>query len=230
MLGVLLLSVLAVPEDVLFSYQGNDMYTALKAGNPDQHRQDVDIFTAGAGGTQMLPPTGRPARASGAVQSIISVISFTAICESQAPWYLRRPSRWTVLVCIYQCSMPLRAGSATTPPRRWVFTTAAAPGWKATQLAAVLGDRQLPSLRSAQHRIQWTGLSVSQTVFHCRGSSRRLDYSPGEDPTRRCRANDVPSATFTTRCRSSATFDAFASFRALCHPTTADPTVSSTIG
>ncbi len=144
MLGVLLLSVvLAVRLNVLFSYQGNDMYTALQKAfegiasgdgtvkrsgvrgfwmsigvfsvmavlhvtrvmadiyltqrfiiawrvwlthhltqdwldgrayyrdlfidetidNPDQRiQQDVDIFTAGAGGTRMLPPTGRPAR------------------------------------------------------------------------------------------------------------------------------------------------------------------------
>ncbi|SON62979.1 Vitamin B12 transport ATP-binding protein BacA [Mycobacterium simulans] len=162
MLGVLLLSVvLAVRLNVLFSYQGNDMYTALQKAfegiasgddavkrsgvrgfwmsigvfsimavlhvarvmadiyltqrfivawrvwltghltqdwldgrayyrdlfidetidNPDQRiQQDVDIFTAGSGGTPNQPANGTASTLLfGAVQSIISVISFTAI-------------------------------------------------------------------------------------------------------------------------------------------------------
>lgn len=162
MLGVLLLSVvLAVRLNVLFSYQGNDMYTALQraiqgiaAGdnvvkrsgiqgfwmsigifsimavvhvarvmadiyltqrfiiawrvwltsrltddwldgrayyrdlfidktidNPDQRiQQDVDIFTAGVGSTPNAPSDGTASTLLfGAVQSVISVISFTAI-------------------------------------------------------------------------------------------------------------------------------------------------------
>lgn len=162
MLGVLLLSViLAVRLNVLFSYQGNDLYSALQKAfegiatgddavkrsgihgfwmsiaifsvmavifvarimvdiyltqrfiiawrvwltgyltddwldgqayyrdrfidntidNPDQRiQQDIDIFTAGAGGTPNIPSNGTGSTLLfGAVQSVVSVISFTAI-------------------------------------------------------------------------------------------------------------------------------------------------------
>ncbi|QUR67578.1 ABC transporter ATP-binding protein/permease [Mycobacterium spongiae] len=190
MLGVLLFSVvLAVRLNVLFSYQGNDMYTALQKAfegiaadddavkrsgvhgfwmsigvfsvmavlhvarvmadiyltqrfiiawrvwltdhltedwlhgrayyrdlfidetidNPDQRiQQDVDIFTAGAGGTPNAPSNGTGTTLLfGAVQSIISVISFTAIL-----WNLSGPLNilgftfpramfWTVLIYVF---------------------------------------------------------------------------------------------------------------------------------
>jgi putative ATP-binding cassette transporter len=189
MLGVLLLSVvLAVRLNVLFSYQGNDMYTALQKAfqgiaaddevvkrsgvrgfwmsigifsvmavihvarvmadiyltqrfiiawrvwltghltedwldgrayyrdlfiddtidNPDQRiQQDIDIFTAGVGGTPNAPANGTSnTLLFGAVQSVISVISFTAIL-----WNLSgtlnivgisfpRAMFWTVLVYV----------------------------------------------------------------------------------------------------------------------------------
>ncbi|MGV7587894.1 ABC transporter ATP-binding protein/permease [Mycobacterium kansasii] len=186
MLGVLLLSVvLAVRLNVLFSYQGNDMYTALQkafqgaaAGdevvkrsgvqgfwmsigvfsimavihvvrvmadiyltqrfiiawrvwltdhltkdwldgrayyrdlfidetidNPDQRiQQDIDIFTAGVGGTPNAPSNGTGSTLLfGAVQSIISVISFTAILWNLSGtlniWGVSFPRAmfWTVL-------------------------------------------------------------------------------------------------------------------------------------
>ena len=189
MLGVLLLSVvLAVRLNVLFSYQGNDMYTALQKAfegiasdndavkrsgvhgfwmsigifsimavihvarvmadiyltqrfivawrvwltghvtddwltgrayyrdlfidetidNPDQRiQQDVDIFTAGTGGLPNQPANGTGSTLLfGAVQSVISVISFTAIL-----WHLSgtltlfgmnfpRAMFWTVIIYV----------------------------------------------------------------------------------------------------------------------------------
>lgn len=190
MLGVLLLSVvLAVRLNVLFSYQGNDMYTALQKAfegiasgdgtvkrsgvrgfwmsigvfsvmavlhvtrvmadiyltqrfiiawrvwlthhltqdwldgrayyrdlfidetidNPDQRiQQDVDIFTAGAGGTPNAPSNGTASTLLfGAVQSIISVISFTAILWNLSGTLnifgvsIPRAMFWTVLVYVF---------------------------------------------------------------------------------------------------------------------------------
>jgi vitamin B12/bleomycin/antimicrobial peptide transport system ATP-binding/permease protein len=194
MLGVLLFSVvLAVRLNVLFSYQGNDMYTALQkafegiaAGdqrvkdsgvrgfwmsigvfsvmavihvirvmadiyltqrfivawrvwltghltddwldgrayyrdlfidetidNPDQRiQQDVDIFTAGAGGTPNAPSNGTGSTLLfGAVQSVISVVSFAAIL-----WHLSgtlsfqgialpRAMFWIVVVYVFAATI-----------------------------------------------------------------------------------------------------------------------------
>jgi len=58
-----------------------DLFIDETIDNPDQRiQQDVDIFTAGAGGTPNAPSNGTGSTLLfGAVQSVISVISFTAI-------------------------------------------------------------------------------------------------------------------------------------------------------
>lgn len=58
-----------------------DLFIDETIDNPDQRiQQDVDIFTAGAGGTPNAPSNGTSSTLLfGAVQSVISVISFTAI-------------------------------------------------------------------------------------------------------------------------------------------------------
>lgn len=58
-----------------------DLFIDETIDNPDQRiQQDIDIFTAGVGGTPNAPSNGTGSTLLfGAVQSIISVISFTAI-------------------------------------------------------------------------------------------------------------------------------------------------------
>ncbi|OSC39699.1 ABC transporter ATP-binding protein/permease [Mycobacterium decipiens] len=86
-----------------------DLFIDETIDNPDQRiQQDVDIFTAGAGGTPNEPSNGTASTLLfGAVQSIISVISFTAIL-----WNLSgtlnifglsfpRAMFWTVLVYVF---------------------------------------------------------------------------------------------------------------------------------
>ncbi|MDI3315795.1 MAG: ABC transporter ATP-binding protein/permease [Mycobacterium sp.] len=58
-----------------------DLFIDNTIDNPDQRiQQDIDIFTAGAGGTPNIPSNGTESTLLfGAVQSVVSVISFTAI-------------------------------------------------------------------------------------------------------------------------------------------------------
>ncbi|MBS4729752.1 ABC transporter ATP-binding protein/permease [Mycobacterium sp. SM1] len=58
-----------------------DLFIDNTIDNPDQRiQQDIDIFTAGAGGTPNIPSNGTGSTLLfGAVQSVVSVISFTAI-------------------------------------------------------------------------------------------------------------------------------------------------------
>ncbi|EUA88818.1 ABC transporter transmembrane region 2 family protein [Mycobacterium ulcerans str. Harvey] len=85
-----------------------DLFIDETIDNPDQRiQQDIDVFTAGAGGTPNQPSNGTASMLLfGAVQSIISVISFTAIL-----WNLSgtlnifglsfpRAMFWTVLIYV----------------------------------------------------------------------------------------------------------------------------------
>lgn len=85
-----------------------DLFIDETIDNPDQRiQQDIDVFTAGAGGTPNQPSNGTASTLLfGAVQSIISVISFTAIL-----WNLSgtlnifglsfpRAMFWTVLIYV----------------------------------------------------------------------------------------------------------------------------------
>jgi putative ATP-binding cassette transporter len=85
-----------------------DLFIDNTIDNPDQRiQQDIDIFTAGAGGTPNIPSNGTGSMLLfGAVQSVVSVISFTAIL-----WHLSgaltvlgfdipRAMFWSVLVYV----------------------------------------------------------------------------------------------------------------------------------
>lgn len=85
-----------------------DLFIDNTIDNPDQRiQQDIDIFTAGAGGTPNIPSNGTGSMLLfGAVKSVVSVISFTAIL-----WHLSgrltlfnvdipRAMFWVVLVYV----------------------------------------------------------------------------------------------------------------------------------
>ena len=58
-----------------------DLFIDNTIDNPDQRiQQDVDIFTAGVGGTPNIPSNGTNSTLLlGAVHAVVSVVSFTAI-------------------------------------------------------------------------------------------------------------------------------------------------------
>ena len=90
-----------------------DLFIDETIDNPDQRiQQDVDIFTAGAGGTPNAPSNGTSSTLLfGAVQSVISVISFAAIL-----WHLSgtlnvfgavfpRAMFWIVVVYVFAATI-----------------------------------------------------------------------------------------------------------------------------
>jgi putative ATP-binding cassette transporter len=85
-----------------------DLFIDNTIDNPDQRiQQDIDIFTAGAGGTPNIPSNGTGSTLLfGAVQSVVSVISFTAILWNLSGrldilgFDIPRAMFWTVLVYV----------------------------------------------------------------------------------------------------------------------------------
>jgi putative ATP-binding cassette transporter len=85
-----------------------DLFIDNTIDNPDQRiQQDIDIFTAGAGGTPNIPSNGTGSTLLfGAVQSVVSVVSFTAILWNLSGrlnvlgFDIPRAMFWTVLVYV----------------------------------------------------------------------------------------------------------------------------------
>ena len=85
-----------------------DLFIDNTIDNPDQRiQQDIDIFTAGAGGTPNIPSNGTGSTLLfGAVQSVVSVVSFTAILWNLSGrlevlgFGIPRAMFWTVLVYV----------------------------------------------------------------------------------------------------------------------------------
>jgi vitamin B12/bleomycin/antimicrobial peptide transport system ATP-binding/permease protein len=85
-----------------------DLFIDNTIDNPDQRiQQDIDIFTAGAGGTPNIPSNGTTSTLLfGAVQSVVSVISFTAILWNLSGTLtvfgvdIPRAMFWTLLVYV----------------------------------------------------------------------------------------------------------------------------------
>ena len=85
-----------------------DLFIDNTIDNPDQRiQQDIDIFTAGAGGTPNMPSNGTGSTLLfGAVQSVVSVISFAAILWNLSGrltvlgFDIPRAMFWTVLVYV----------------------------------------------------------------------------------------------------------------------------------
>jgi vitamin B12/bleomycin/antimicrobial peptide transport system ATP-binding/permease protein len=90
-----------------------DLFIDNTIDNPDQRiQQDVDIFTAGAGGTPNAPSNGTGSTLLfGAVQSVISVISFAAILWNLSGeltifgFTFPRVMFWTVLVYVFAATI-----------------------------------------------------------------------------------------------------------------------------